>query len=282
MEKPATNVEMAATKVNVEKPATLVVEMAATEADVVEEEELANLRARQREFEELRNAELAETQRLEEQERRHRGEKKRRMKQQMDVLPKERETVNKVAARAYAQSYLQDLVPAVFGTLHNAGYFVDPVERDIEMNFMESLMEDVSEDLMKVRVSHLILDSIILAVSFKRNTVYTKLNDEHETKIRAKVEAVGRKPVGKPATPVVTDGEIRRDADKRVVLKKSESQPAEKQVVLKKEASVEGKESSFSYSNVFHGYGRMSIYFYLAKLKFRILSYSVFNPLTNG
>lgn len=43
--------------------------------EVLEEEELANLRIQQREFLELRNAELAEQQRLEEQERRHREEK---------------------------------------------------------------------------------------------------------------------------------------------------------------------------------------------------------------
>ena len=38
--------------------------------EVLEEEELANLRQQQRMFEELRNAELAEQQRLEEQDRR--------------------------------------------------------------------------------------------------------------------------------------------------------------------------------------------------------------------
>ena len=41
----------------------------------MEEEELANLRAHQEEFIELRNAELAETQRLEEAERRRFEEK---------------------------------------------------------------------------------------------------------------------------------------------------------------------------------------------------------------
>ena len=43
--------------------------------EVMEEEELANLRAQQRAFEELRNAEHVEQQRLEEQERRHKEEK---------------------------------------------------------------------------------------------------------------------------------------------------------------------------------------------------------------
>lgn len=71
--------------------------------EVMEEEELANLRAQQRRFEELRNAELVETQRLEEQERRHREEKQRRMRQQLEVLKKEKETSDKIAARAFAQ-----------------------------------------------------------------------------------------------------------------------------------------------------------------------------------
>lgn len=69
----------------------------------MEEEELSNLRAQQRRFKELRNAELVETQRLEEQERRHREEKERRMKQQAEVLRKERETGEKISARAFAQ-----------------------------------------------------------------------------------------------------------------------------------------------------------------------------------
>ena len=74
--------------------------------EVMEEEELANLRAQQRRFKELRNAELVETQRLEEQERRHREEKERRMKQQAEVLRKERETGEKISARAFAQVIL--------------------------------------------------------------------------------------------------------------------------------------------------------------------------------
>jgi len=43
--------------------------------EVMEEEELANLRQQQRIYEELRNAEMAEQQRLEEQERRIAEEK---------------------------------------------------------------------------------------------------------------------------------------------------------------------------------------------------------------
>ena len=51
------------------------------------------------------------------------------MKQQREVVRKEKETAEKIAARAFAQSYLADLVPSVFGTLSDNGYFFDPVER---------------------------------------------------------------------------------------------------------------------------------------------------------
>ena len=53
------------------------------------------------------------------------------MKQQREILRKEKETAEKIAARAFAQSYLADLVPSVFGTLSDNGYFYDPVERGV-------------------------------------------------------------------------------------------------------------------------------------------------------
>ena len=49
--------------------------------EVMEEEELANMRAHQEHFEQIRNAELAETQRLEEAEKRRFEEKERRVAQ---------------------------------------------------------------------------------------------------------------------------------------------------------------------------------------------------------
>jgi len=56
------------------------------------------------------------------------------MKQQREILRKEKETADKIAARAFAQSYLADLVPSVFGTLSDNGYFYDPVERGLCFN----------------------------------------------------------------------------------------------------------------------------------------------------
>jgi len=140
--------------------------------EVMEEEELANLRSQQRAFQELRNAEYVEQQRLEEQERRHKEEKERRMKQQREILRKEKETSDKIAARAFAQSYLADLVPSVFGTLSDNGYFFDPVERDVEQGFLPWLMDAVEKDLHRKVVGRAMLDSLIRDVVAKRAAAY--------------------------------------------------------------------------------------------------------------
>ncbi|KAM6954087.1 radial spoke head protein 3 homolog [Aplochiton taeniatus] len=140
--------------------------------EVMEEEELASLRAQQRAFEELRNAELVEVQRLEEQERRHREEKERRIAQQREVLEKEKEIADKIAARAFAQHYLADLLPSVYTTLRDHGYFYDPVERDIENVFLPWLMVQVNESLEKRHEARSILDKLIRDVTQKRMDVY--------------------------------------------------------------------------------------------------------------
>jgi len=141
-----------------------------SQIEVLEEEELANLRQQQREFEELRNAELVEMQRLEEQERRHREEKQRRMKQQKEALEKERQTADKIAARAFAQSYLADLLPSVFSTLRVNGFFFDPVERDIEEEFLPTLVEQVAHVMESKVMARTLLDELI------RDTCVSRLN----------------------------------------------------------------------------------------------------------
>ncbi|KAL7389100.1 hypothetical protein ABVT39_026492 [Epinephelus coioides] len=136
--------------------------------EVMEEEELACLRAQQRAFEELRNNELAEVRRLQEQERRHSEEKARRIAQQKEVLQKEKETAEKIAARAYTQQYLADLIPAVFTSLRSHGYFYDPAEKDIETNFLPWLMSEVNNSLEKRHTARAVLDTIIHDVAQKR------------------------------------------------------------------------------------------------------------------
>ncbi|XP_032441101.1 radial spoke head protein 3 homolog [Xiphophorus hellerii] len=143
--------------------------------EVMEEEELACLRTQQRVFQELRNNELAEVQRLEEQERRYREEKERRVAQQKEVLKKEEETAEKIAARVFSHQYLAGLLPAVFTALRNHGYFYDPVEKDISVNFLPWLIAEVNNQLDKRYAAREVLDNIIYEVTQKRLLEFTHL-----------------------------------------------------------------------------------------------------------
>merc|ERR1719502_342197 len=69
--------------------------------EVMEEEELANMRQHQEHFEQIRNAELAETQRLEEGEKRRSEEKARRVQQEKERVQREQQVTEKVAARTF-------------------------------------------------------------------------------------------------------------------------------------------------------------------------------------
>ena len=101
------------------------------------------------------------------------------MQQQREALLKEKETSERIAARAFAQSYLADLVPSVFSTLNQNGFFYDPVERgvyicyyyfhkfnnsiffigtEVETVFMPFLMEETEKSLHKKLVARTLLD----------------------------------------------------------------------------------------------------------------------------
>ncbi|KAK2856100.1 hypothetical protein Q5P01_004835 [Channa striata] len=146
--------------------------------EVMEEEELACLRAQQRAFEERRNNELAEVQRLQEQERRHTQEKERRIAQQKEALKEEKEIAEKIAARAYTQQYLANLLPAVFTSLRSHGYFFDPVEKDIETDFFPWLMDEVNNSLEKRFAARELLDNIIHEVTKKRLERFKELGTQ--------------------------------------------------------------------------------------------------------
>eukprot|EP00051_Salpingoeca_urceolata_P004372 m.64538 g.64538 ORF g.64538 m.64538 type:complete len:473 (-) comp13599_c0_seq1:181-1599(-) len=148
--------------------------------EVMEEEELEMLRSHQQEYEELRSAELMEVQRLEENARRHEEEKQRRMRQQKEALAKEKETAEKIAARAFAQSYLSEIVPSVFGSLKDGGFFYDEQEREVETSFMPWLMDAVDERLEQQRQARAILDGIIREVAARRRETLGPVHPDPE------------------------------------------------------------------------------------------------------
>lgn len=140
--------------------------------EVMEAEELARLRQHQQEFEELRNTELVETQRREEAARRAREEKDRRVRQARDALAKEKETSEKVAARAFAKNYVASLVPGVFASLSTAGYFYDQQEREIENEFIPWLLDNVDARLLQYARARSVLDAVIESVVKHRLQAY--------------------------------------------------------------------------------------------------------------
>lgn len=166
--------------------------------EVMEEEELDALRDHQAEFEELRNAELMETQRLEEQARRRREERERRLLQQAEVARQEAATTKKIAARSFAQSYLSGLVPSVFDNLDANGYFYDAQEREIEEVFLPWLLDGVEEGLVKQQRGRELLDAILLDVVTKRSAAYNPTPAEAATP--ADSDDVGEASAG-PAEP---------------------------------------------------------------------------------
>ncbi|KAL3319045.1 Radial spoke head protein 3 [Cichlidogyrus casuarinus] len=134
--------------------------------EVIEEEELEGLKAQQQAFEELREVEMHEQQRLAEKDRRIRTEKQNKRQQMITATILEQETISKMLAKSFSRSYLSDLVPNVYQNLEEHGYFYDPVERDIEDSFLPSLIEATLGELCNITEIRVLLDRVLRDVGF--------------------------------------------------------------------------------------------------------------------
>ncbi|EPQ11857.1 Radial spoke head protein 3 like protein [Myotis brandtii] len=103
----------------------------------------------------------------------------RRKQQQWEVMHKHKETSQKIAARAFSQRYLADLLPSVFDSLKEGGYFFDPVERDIELGFLPWLMNEVDKTMEHSMVGRTVLDMLIREVVERRLNTYEQKEDKH-------------------------------------------------------------------------------------------------------
>lgn len=153
--------------------------------EVLEEEELANLRHHQDEFDRIRNAELAETQRMEAAEKRRYEEKSRRLQQEVERMESEKAVAEKVAARTFAKSYVGDLVGQVFSGLSESGFFYDPLEKEVETEFMPWLIDQATEQLDKMRTERSLVDELIAAAVELRNSRRQALADGRAAAIEA-------------------------------------------------------------------------------------------------
>jgi hypothetical protein len=129
--------------------------------EVMQEEEMQNIAEAQRQFEQVRNERLNETQRLEAEERRRNEEKDRRKQQERERLQREHQVKEKLSSRSFAKSFLSNLETNVFNSLEQQGFFYDVVHREVETGFMPwlvSVVQDKVEEKKKVRV---VVDDLI-------------------------------------------------------------------------------------------------------------------------
>merc|ERR1712224_132802 len=115
--------------------------------EVLEEEELANIRKHRAAFEQQRLA-----------------EKNRRTRQESIRVQQEEEVMEKVAARGFAKTYLTDLHHAVLESLVQSGHFFDPVEKEVESVFMPWLRESASGHLENITTARTITSNITKGV----------------------------------------------------------------------------------------------------------------------
>lgn len=150
--------------------------------EVLEEEELSAMRAHQEHFEQVRNAELVATQRMEAAEKRKLEEKERRMAQERERLERERVVRQKVAATTFARGYLNGIVFSVFDRLQRSGYFYDPVEREVQEQFMPWLQEQardyLSQGVIARQVVKRLVEGAVEKLGKKREQVADQQNAE--------------------------------------------------------------------------------------------------------
>lgn len=130
--------------------------------EVCEEEELAAMRAHQEHFEQIRNAELVATQRMEAAEKRKVEEKERRLAQERTRVERENVVRQKVASSTFARGYLNGIMESVFDKLYHAGFFYDPVEKEVQDVFLPWLVQQAAGHMATKKASRAAVDRLIV------------------------------------------------------------------------------------------------------------------------
>ncbi len=73
-------------------------------------------------------------------------------------MKEKKEVAEKIAARSFTNAYLSNLIPSVFETLNDNGFFYDPRETEIENYFLPWLTHKSNNYVDKIRTSRLLLD----------------------------------------------------------------------------------------------------------------------------
>ncbi|UPR03200.1 flagellar radial spoke protein 3 [Chloropicon primus] len=190
--------------------------------EVLEEEELEAMRTHQENFEQIRNAELIATQRMEAAEKRKEEEKQRRIEQEKQRLEREGQVRQKVAASSFARGFLDTVVEDVFADLHQAGHFYDPVEKEVQDTFLPWLLAETQSQLGNMEVSYNTAKSIVAAALKKKLDAQQKAEDARKAAIakakaeeeaKAAAEEKATEEAAKDAKEDAEDGEPKPEGD---------------------------------------------------------------------
>lgn len=158
--------------------------------EVLEEEELANLRAHQDEYDQIRAAELAEAQRMEAAETRRAQEKERRLKQERERVANERIVAKKVASRGFSHRYIGDVVADVFGNLESTGFFFDPLVKEIDDTFVPWLLDGVASSIAGIQAAQDAMDASVAGALSLGAARSKASDDEWKAMQAAKAKAI--------------------------------------------------------------------------------------------
>lgn len=181
--------------------------------EVLEEEEIKEMKRQQRHFEELRNNELMEVQRLEDAEIRQNEEKNRRLQQEKERLQLTKTCQKKLVSRVFAKEYLRNLEQNILQDLCKRQIFRS--SRDTQfyynlhptiLNETEKLIEDFStistkieqtlKTNWKVKQKEKHIESILKEKKRRSDLLLKKAEDERrkvEEKERRRLERIQKK-----------------------------------------------------------------------------------------
>lgn len=156
--------------------------------ELMQEEELENIRRKQHDFEQIRDAELAEVQRLEAEAKRKAAERERRASQERERRRARQELDEKVAARTLAKSYLGQLHLSVFSSLRDAGLFYDPVRKEVEDVYLPGLLTEVQRGTSNLASARSMVDELIRAAAARARTLKMQADREREERERERAK----------------------------------------------------------------------------------------------
>jgi hypothetical protein len=160
--------------------------------ELLEEEEILNMRQARDEMRERREEAERQVKEEEEREARRWEEKERRMSQEKERKDQESVVANKVAAVAYAHDFLKTLPQSVTASLASVGFFADPRLSALSSSFIPWLMERVEAKRQRRETARRIVSSVLVSSLEKAKGRHISLCDAIREGKRIEEEALER------------------------------------------------------------------------------------------